>query len=121
MTSTVCVGPAIGTPLTPARNAAVWVPGVPIRMVRASAATPVLAMSMLFEPVVRLRPAPLPTATFEEPVVLASSALVPSAVFDAPVSWYSALTPSATLLLAAVFDRSAWYPLATLLLPVALE
>ena len=38
---------------TPARNAAVWVPGVPIRILPASPATPVLAISMLLAPVVR--------------------------------------------------------------------
>ena len=40
-------------PLIPAMNVAVWLPLLPIRIVPDSPATPALAMSMLFEPVVR--------------------------------------------------------------------
>jgi hypothetical protein len=49
--------------LIPAMYAFVWVPEVPILIVAASAASPTLPMSMLSSPVVRLTPAPLPTAT----------------------------------------------------------
>src|SRR5262249_28645945 len=44
--------PATVTPLTPAIYVLVWVPVVPMRIVLASAATPLLAMSMLLLPVV---------------------------------------------------------------------
>jgi hypothetical protein len=68
--TTVLVVPVGVTPDTPARYAAVWVPWVPIRILPASAATPLLAMSTLLLPVVRLSPALLPTARLLDPVVL---------------------------------------------------
>ena len=77
LTITVSPGPSIDAPCTPARNAAFWVPGVPIRMCLASPVAPGLAMSTLFDPVVRFWPALLPTAMLLDPVVVLSSALAP--------------------------------------------
>ena len=97
-TSTVRVGPGIDLPLIPAMKAAVCVALVPIRIVFEFPATPGLATSMLLEPVVRLAPAPEPSARLELPVVFERSAS----------------RPLATLALPVVFEKSASRPLATL-------
>ena len=79
-------------------KAFVCVPSVPTRVVPDSAATPPLAMSTLFEPVVRLLPAKGPKATLLLPVVFETSALKPLATLKPPVVFSnSALPPLATL------------------------
>jgi len=56
-----------------------------MRIAPDSPATPGLAMSTSFEPVVRFWPEPEPSARFELPLVLASRALVPVATLSLPV------------------------------------
>src|SRR4051812_37381821 len=84
LTRTGLVGPGIDTLLTPARNAAVCLPAVPIRTLPDSPATPALSRSMLLDPVVRAEPALRPSARLPLPV-LATSALVPAATLSLPV------------------------------------
>jgi hypothetical protein len=100
LTNTATAADPSVTPLIPAIK--VLVAPVPIRMVFDSAATPVLPMSMLPDPMVRLNPASLPTAMLSSPlllvrapppkavlallVVLLTRALAPTAVLSVPVS-----------------------------------
>src|SRR3954467_8220466 len=120
LTRTGWVGPAIEAPLMPAMNAEVWLPTVPMRIVRDSAATPRLAMSTLFAPVVRFSPARNPTAMLSGPVVLVDSAWVPWATLLAPVVLAaSAPVPTATPLLPVVLACSALTPPAKFDAPVA--
>src|SRR6476620_11748837 len=120
-TTPVAPAPLGTTPLTPATNALLWVPWVPILVVADSSATPMLEMSMLLEPVVRLPPAKWPTATFPVPVVLESSACHPRLELLLPVELnLETSSPTAAFSLPVVLKASANWPNAALRLPVVL-
>ena len=57
-------------PKMPATNVPVCVPGLPMRIMFPIARYPTLPMSMLLPPVVRLRPALMPSAMLLLPVVV---------------------------------------------------
>ena len=80
LTTTVCTGPGIAVPVTPARYAALCVPWVPIRIVLESGPVPLLPISMLSEPAVSAEPA-----------------LEPIAMLRAPLASFSASWPTAVL------------------------
>ena len=97
MTRTGSAEPTRVVPPTPARNVRRCVPSVPIRIARDSPVVPVLAMSTLSLPVIRLWPAFDPIAMFREPVLLANSARWPSATLSSPVVFRNrAFLPEAT-------------------------
>src|SRR5882672_11484776 len=122
ITTATALALAVVTPRMPAMNAAACVPAVPIRMVLDSPAIPVLPMSILLLPVVRLDPARVPSAMLLPPVVLDSRALTPLAVLLLPVVFLkSALPPLAVLLNPLVLKWSANTPLAVFWTPLIVK
>ena len=88
-----------------------------MRIMLDSAATPLLPISMLSSPVVRLAPALAPNAMLPLPVVFKSAAS-PMAVLASPMMLLeSELLPKALLLNPVVFRTSAKVPTALLKLP----
>ena len=91
-----------------------------MRITLDSPATPILPISMLLSPVVRLRPASAPKAVLPLPVLF-KSALIPMAVFVLPVSLAkSALKPTPVLKPPVVLVKTAATPMAVLTSPSVL-
>ncbi len=89
----------------------------PIRIVFGLAGDAGVGRSTLLEPVVRLPPAPFPSAVLLAPVVMASRAKLPTAVLAPAVLRTSAFRPSAELLDEVTLAPRALTPSAELLAP----